>query len=117
LAYTPVQEVRKFASLAMGMVRNGLARRRSRLSDATVEAEANGSVPNIARSPRAVDSLLEFLLSKSASDPKFPGDVSGSCIFRRNAFRVDGKAEALGLLIIQDGVFVPIIRCARQKNE
>ena len=43
-----------------------MARRESRLSDATVEAEANGSVPNIARDPRAVDSLPEFLLSKLA---------------------------------------------------
>ena len=49
--------------------------------------------------------------------PQLSGNISDSGIRGWNALGIDGNSEAPELLIIQDGVFVPVISFTGQKNE
>jgi hypothetical protein len=55
-------------------------------------------------------------MSETTTAPQLSGNISDSGIHRWNALRINGDSEPLGLLIIQHGVFVPIISFAGKKN-
>lgn len=56
-------------------------------------------------------------MGETRADPQLPGHISRGRILGRNAFGVNGNPKALGLLVIQHSVFVPIIRIAGQRNQ